>query len=62
MNNPKLFKAKARPSTIKEKCKLVLGTGQLANLLKNINKTLGKFNITGKWHGYHFQKLNKVPF
>ena len=35
VNNPKLFKAKARPSTIK---KLQQGIGQLGNLLKNINK------------------------
>ena len=27
----------------KDKCKLILGTGQLANLLKNTNKTVGKF-------------------
>ena len=44
------------------KCKLIFGTGQLANLLKNINKTVGEFNITkqmtitGKWHGCHFKK------
>ena len=41
--NPKLIKAKARPSTIKNKSKLILGTGQLANLFKNVNKTVGKF-------------------
>ena len=46
----------------KDKCKLILGTGQLDNLLKNINKTVDKFNITkqmtisGKWHGCHFKK------
>ena len=32
-NIPKLFKAKARLSTIKDKCKLIFGTRQLANLL-----------------------------
>ena len=37
-------------------------TGQLANLLKNIKKTVGKFTstkqitITGKWHSCHFKK------
>ena len=52
INNKKPFK---------QKLKLILGTGQLANLLKNINKTVGKFkitkqiNITGKCHGYHFK-------
>ena len=54
MNNPKQFKAKARPSIIKN-------LQQLANLLKNINKNVGKFymtqqmTITGKWHGCHFK-------
>ena len=43
--------------------RLKLGTGQPANLLKKINKTVGTFNITKqmtitrKWHGCHFKNL-----
>ena len=42
---------------------MILGTGQLANSLKNTSKTVGKLSstkqmtITGKWHGCHFKKL-----
>ena len=43
---------------------MILGTGQLTNSFKNINKTVGKFNITkqttitGKGHGCHSKNLN----
>ena len=43
VNNPKLFKAKARPPTIKYKNKLKQGIEQLANLSRNIIKTEGIF-------------------
>ena len=62
VNNPELFKAKARLSTIKDNCKLILGTRQLANLLKDINKNVGKFTktkqmvFTGKTAWVPFQK------
>ena len=47
---------------------MILGTGQLANLLKDINKTACKFtkkqmSITGKWDGCHFKNVkNNLVF
>ena len=47
----------------KDNYKLILGTRQLAKLLKYISQTVGKLTkteqmaITGKWHGCHFKNL-----
>ena len=49
--NLKLFKAKARPSSIEYKCELKLGIGQLSNLLQNINK-----------ENDHYKEMVWLPF